>query len=50
MNLSRTRRETYSMTPLGENMLGVGVVGFSGESLADISESLILGMHFRISM
>ena len=38
------------MAPLGEDLLGVGVVCFSEESLEDISETLILGMHFEISM
>ena len=38
------------MAPLGENLLGVGVVCFSEGSLADISESLIPGIHFKISM
>ena len=38
------------MAPLGENLLGVGVVWFSERSLADMSESLILGIHLEISM
>ena len=30
------RRETYPVAPLGENSLGVTVVCFSEESIADI--------------
>ena len=44
------RRETYPTAPLGENLLGDGVVCFSEGSLEDRSETLILGMHFEISM
>ena len=38
------------MAPLGENLLGVTVVCFSEISIAGISESLTLGIHFKISM
>ena len=44
------RRETYPMALSGENSLGVTVVCFSERSIAGISESLTLGIHFKISM
>ena len=50
MNLSKTRRETYPMAPLGEELLEANVTCFSGGSLNDKPESIMLGMHFDISM
>ena len=50
MNLSKTKRETYPMAPLGEKLLEANVTCFSGGSLKDKSESIMLGMHFDISM
>ena len=50
MNLSKTRRETYLMIPLGEKLLEAGVTCFSRGSLKDKPESVMLGMHFEISM
>ena len=38
------------MAPLGEKLLEVSVTCFSGESLKDTSETLMLGMPFIISM
>ena len=38
------------MAPSGENLLEVDMICFSKGSLEDISETLILGMHFEISM
>ena len=38
------------MAPLGEKLLEANVTCFSGGSLKDKSESLMLGMHFDISM
>ena len=38
------------MAPLGEKLLEAGVTCFSGVSLKDKSESVMLGMHFDISM
>ena len=50
MNLSKTRRETYPMAPSGEELLEANVTCFSRGSLKDKSESIMLGMHFDISM
>ena len=50
MNLNKTRRETYSIAPLGEKLLEADVTCFSEGSLKDRSESAMLGMHFDISM
>ena len=44
------RRETYPMAPSGENSLWDTAVCFSERSIAGISESLTLGIHFKISM
>ena len=38
------------MVPLGEKLLEADVICFSKGSLKDRSETLILGMHFDISM
>ena len=38
------------MAPSGEDSLGVTAVSFSERSIADVSESLTLGIHFKISM
>ena len=46
----QNRRETYPMTSLGEGLLEANVICFSGGSLKDKSETLILGMHYDISM
>ena len=50
MNSSKIRRETYPTAPSGENLLEVDMICFSEGSLKDRSETLILGMHFEISM
>ena len=50
MNSSKTRRETYLTAPSGEELLEANVICFSRGSLKDKSETLILGMHFEISM
>ena len=50
MNSSKTRRETYPMAPSGEKLLETGMICFSEGSLKEKSETLILGMHFEISM
>ena len=50
MNLSKTRRETYSIAPLGEKLLEANVTCFYRGTLKDKSESVMLGMHFDISM
>ena len=49
MDLSKTRRKAYPMVPLGEKLLEANVTCFSG-SFKDKPETLILGMHFEISM
>ena len=38
------------MAPLGEKLLEASVTCFFGESLKGKSESVMLGMHFDISM
>ena len=38
------------MAPSGEDSLGIAAVCFSETSIAGISESLTLGIHFKISM
>ena len=38
------------MAPSGENLLEVDVISSSEGSLKDKSETLILGIHFEISM
>ena len=38
------------MAPLGEKLLEADMISFSEGSLEDRSETLILGMHFEISM
>ena len=38
------------MAPLGEKLLEVSVTCFSGGSLKDKSETLMLGIHFVMSM
>ena len=38
------------MAPLGEKLLEASVTCFSGGSLKDKSENLMLGMHLIISM
>ena len=50
MNSSTTRREAYPMAPSGEKLLEANVTCFSKGSLKDKSESIMLGMHFDISM
>ena len=50
MNLSKTRRETYPMAPLGEKLLEANVTCFSRGSLKDKSESVMVGMHLDISI
>ena len=50
MNLSKTRRETYLMTPLGEKLLEAGVTCFSRGSFKVKLESVMLGMHLDMSM
>ena len=49
MNLSKTRRETYLIATLGEKLLEAKVI-FSGGSLKDKPESVMLGIHFDISI
>ena len=49
-DLSKTRRETYPMAPSGEKLLEAKVTCFSRGSLKDKSESIMLGMHFDISI
>ena len=44
------RRETYPMAPSGEGLLGVTAVSFSEGSILGKSESLTLGIHFKMSM
>ena len=50
MNLSKTKGKTYPKAPLGEKLLEANVICFSGGSLKDKSESVMLGMHFDISI
>ena len=38
------------MAPLGEKLLEAGVICFSRGAFKEKSETLILGMHFEISM
>ena len=42
--------KTYPMAPSGEDSLGITAVCFPETSIAGISESLTLRIHFRISM